>query len=81
MLWCYIMAAVPRAEILPSDPPVVDIGSQLSLFCSDMGTEPEELEVLTWRRNGDVLITGGNVVVFQKTGELILSDIQVLVQY
>lgn len=71
------MAAIPRAVIDPSDPPVVDVGSQLSLFCSDMRTQPDELETIKWRKNGDPLVTQGNIVIFPKTGELILSDIQV----
>ena len=71
------MAAIPRAQIDPSDPPRVDVGAQLSLFCSDMRTEPDELEELKWRRNGERLVTAGNVVVFADTGELVISDIQV----
>ena len=72
------MAAIPRVQIDPSDPPTLDVGAQLSLFCSDMRTQPEELEVLKWSRNGEPLVTGGNIVVFPKTGELVISDMQVL---
>lgn len=71
------MAAIPRAQIDPSDPSPLDIGSQLSLFCTDMGTRPEELETLMWLRDDNPLITSGNVVVFPEIGELILSDLQV----
>ena len=72
------MAAIPRVQIDPSDPPTLDVGVQLSLFCSDMRTQPEELEELKWRRNGEPLVTGGNIVVFPETGELVISDMQVL---
>jgi hypothetical protein len=71
------MAAIPRVQIDPSDPPTLDVGAQLSLFCSDMRTQPEELEELKWRRNGEPLVTGGNIVVFPETGELVISDMQI----
>ena len=76
-MFCVAVTAIPRTQIDPSDPPVIDVGAQLSLFCSDMRTEPEELEELKWRRNGELLVTGGNIVVFPETGELVISDIQV----
>jgi hemicentin len=69
--------AIPRVQIDPSDPPTLDVGAQLSLFCSDMRTQPEELEELKWRRNGEPLVTGGNIVVFPETGELVISDMQI----
>ena len=71
------MAAIPMAQIDPQDPPPVNLGSELSLFCSDMGTRPEELEWLMWRKDGEPLITEGNVVVFPDTGALVLSNLQV----
>ena len=64
------------AQIDPQDPSPVDLGCELSLFCSDMGTRPEELEWLMWRKDGEPLVTGGNVVVFPDTGELVLSNLQ-----
>ena len=71
------MAAIPMAQIDPQDLPPLNLGSELSLFCSDMGTRPEELEWLMWRKDGEPLITEGNVVVFPDTGALVLSNLQV----
>ena len=71
------MVAIPMTRIDPRDLSPVNLGCELSLFCSDMGTRPEELEWLVWRRDGERLVTGGNVVVFPDTGELVLSDLQV----
>ena len=67
---------IPRTQIDPRNPSPVDLGSQLSLFCSDMGTRPEELESLEWRRDEELLVTGGHVVVFPDMGELVLSNLQ-----
>ena len=70
-------SAIPRTRIDPRNPSPVDVGSELSLFCSDMGTQPQPLETLEWRRDDEPLVTEGNVVVFPSTGELVLSDLQV----
>ena len=80
VLYVSCTSAIPRVQIDPSGPELtIDVGAQLSLFCSDMRTEPEELEQLRWFRNGERLETGGNIVVFPKTGELVISDMQVSV--
>lgn len=42
-----------------------------------MGTRPEELESLEWRRDEELLVTGGHVVVFPDMGELVLSNLQI----